>query len=462
MSVNQHINRHKEYQTDRLEWFCRRCNFLNDSENNGTYVCRMCAYNSTIGRNDRHVMQQFGYQIGEQVEYYNLSKKIWIPARVESFSQAAGSYLLHCGHDGRKHDVCPSRICARIGCTERWGEPPPDCRDIKTTRAHNKDIPPCVDPYKRMQPDFFDSRKWWICAHCKEYNRQERTLCKCCSVNRGSHTHAPTNDTPRTHSPTNHTPRSRGYWFCYHCEEYNKEGRMRCNDCGASRPAAGANPQHRHEFQAKPDFGGQYSRSSTPPRHGCAREHTPSRADTPLRNRHGCAREHTPSRANIHANETPMTPRDRHGFRDAFWRAQTPSPPDTPLRNRHGCAREHTPSRENNPANESPVRPGDRHGFQRAQTPSGASAHATASPRTPRQDKSPRGQAGAFTSASQAVAAAMQHLQSIAKITTLDERKRAFRDLQRSWHPDKNPENVELATKVFQKLQSERRRFVGS
>lgn len=49
--------------------------------------------------------------------------------------------------------------------------------------------------------------------------------------------------------------------------------------------------------------------------------------------------------------------------------------------------------------------------------------------------------------------------QVLAKLTMLqnvepkEQRARQFRELLREWHPDKNPEKIEMATAVFQFLQ---------
>lgn len=44
-------------------------------------------------------------------------------------------------------------------------------------------------------------------------------------------------------------------------------------------------------------------------------------------------------------------------------------------------------------------------------------------------------------------------LQELQKVHPKEQRQKAFRALLRSWHPDKNPERVEVATEVFQFLQ---------
>jgi len=51
----------------------------------------------------------------------------------------------------------------------------------------------------------------------------------------------------------------------------------------------------------------------------------------------------------------------------------------------------------------------------------------------------------------------MQQLRILQKLPTKEERQRGFKDLLRAWHPDKNPQNVEVATAVFQRLQAERK-----
>lgn len=57
--------------------------------------------------------------------------------------------------------------------------------------------------------------------------------------------------------------------------------------------------------------------------------------------------------------------------------------------------------------------------------------------------------------------AAMQQLRNVQRLPTKEERQKAFKDLLRVWHPDKNPESVEVATAVFQRLQAERRKVLG-
>jgi len=62
----------------------------------------------------------------------------------------------------------------------------------------------------------------------------------------------------------------------------------------------------------------------------------------------------------------------------------------------------------------------------------------------------------------EAQAAATQQLRHLKQIPSQEARLKAFKDLLRAWHPDKNPQNVEVATAVFQMLQAERSRAVGS
>jgi len=61
----------------------------------------------------------------------------------------------------------------------------------------------------------------------------------------------------------------------------------------------------------------------------------------------------------------------------------------------------------------------------------------------------------------QAEAAAMQQLKALQRLATKEEKQRAFKDLLRAWHPDKNPQSVEVATAVFQRLQAERKRVLS-
>jgi len=60
----------------------------------------------------------------------------------------------------------------------------------------------------------------------------------------------------------------------------------------------------------------------------------------------------------------------------------------------------------------------------------------------------------------QAELAAMQQLRGLELLPTKEEKQRAFKELLRAWHPDKNPQNVELATAVFQRLNSERKKVL--
>lgn len=57
--------------------------------------------------------------------------------------------------------------------------------------------------------------------------------------------------------------------------------------------------------------------------------------------------------------------------------------------------------------------------------------------------------------------AALQQLRALRRLPTKEERQKGFKDLQRAWHPDKNPRNEEVATAVFQLLQSERNRIIN-
>jgi len=61
----------------------------------------------------------------------------------------------------------------------------------------------------------------------------------------------------------------------------------------------------------------------------------------------------------------------------------------------------------------------------------------------------------------QAEIAAMQQLKALQNLPTKEERHRGFKDLLRAWHPDKNPQNVEVATAVFQRLQAERKKALS-
>mmetsp|Transcript_8996 Transcript_8996/g.23458 ORF Transcript_8996/g.23458 Transcript_8996/m.23458 type:complete len:499 (+) Transcript_8996:87-1583(+) len=59
-----------------------------------------------------------------------------------------------------------------------------------------------------------------------------------------------------------------------------------------------------------------------------------------------------------------------------------------------------------------------------------------------------------------AEAAGMEQLRALRNLPKR-ERQKGFKDLLRAWHPDKNPDNHEVATAVFQRLQSERCSILG-
>jgi DnaJ-class molecular chaperone len=61
----------------------------------------------------------------------------------------------------------------------------------------------------------------------------------------------------------------------------------------------------------------------------------------------------------------------------------------------------------------------------------------------------------------QAETTAMQQLRGLERLATKEERQKAFKDLLRAWHPDKNPQNVEVATAVFQRLNAERKKVLS-
>jgi curved DNA-binding protein CbpA len=52
---------------------------------------------------------------------------------------------------------------------------------------------------------------------------------------------------------------------------------------------------------------------------------------------------------------------------------------------------------------------------------------------------------------------ALNQLTAIQKMESKDARSKEFRQLLRNWHPDKNPDKVEVATAVFQFLQKGKR-----
>eukprot|EP00928_Gymnodinium_smaydae_P051806 TRINITY_DN3542_c1_g1_i2.p1 TRINITY_DN3542_c1_g1~~TRINITY_DN3542_c1_g1_i2.p1 ORF type:complete len:501 (-),score=132.04 TRINITY_DN3542_c1_g1_i2:106-1608(-) len=61
-----------------------------------------------------------------------------------------------------------------------------------------------------------------------------------------------------------------------------------------------------------------------------------------------------------------------------------------------------------------------------------------------------------------AEAAAMQELNAVFQIAHKKDRLKRFKELLRAWHPDKNPSNAEVATAVFQRLQAERAKVMGT
>lgn len=58
--------------------------------------------------------------------------------------------------------------------------------------------------------------------------------------------------------------------------------------------------------------------------------------------------------------------------------------------------------------------------------------------------------------------AAMKELEAVRLMRKGKDREKGFKDLLRAWHPDKNLDNSEIATAVFQRLQSERARVIGN
>lgn len=50
----------------------------------------------------------------------------------------------------------------------------------------------------------------------------------------------------------------------------------------------------------------------------------------------------------------------------------------------------------------------------------------------------------------------------LAKVKSMDDRKKHFIRLCFQWHPDKNPANIELATKGFQMLQEKKKKLLSS
>mmetsp|Transcript_2495 Transcript_2495/g.5468 ORF Transcript_2495/g.5468 Transcript_2495/m.5468 type:complete len:590 (-) Transcript_2495:192-1961(-) len=58
-----------------------------------------------------------------------------------------------------------------------------------------------------------------------------------------------------------------------------------------------------------------------------------------------------------------------------------------------------------------------------------------------------------------AEARAMQQLSALQRLPNKDAKHKAYKELLRAWHPDKNPSNTAIATAVFQRLQAERGRL---
>jgi len=52
-------------------------------------------------------------------------------------------------------------------------------------------------------------------------------------------------------------------------------------------------------------------------------------------------------------------------------------------------------------------------------------------------------------------------LKWLQKVKSLDERKKQFLKLCFQWHPDKNPANVDVATKGFQMIQEQKARLLS-
>jgi DnaJ-class molecular chaperone len=55
-----------------------------------------------------------------------------------------------------------------------------------------------------------------------------------------------------------------------------------------------------------------------------------------------------------------------------------------------------------------------------------------------------------------------EELKKMRKMTSASQRKKFFMQLCFQWHPDKNPENMAFATKVFQMLQEKKKTLLGS
>mmetsp|Transcript_4322 Transcript_4322/g.7354 ORF Transcript_4322/g.7354 Transcript_4322/m.7354 type:complete len:574 (+) Transcript_4322:68-1789(+) len=58
-----------------------------------------------------------------------------------------------------------------------------------------------------------------------------------------------------------------------------------------------------------------------------------------------------------------------------------------------------------------------------------------------------------------AEARAMQQLSAVQRLPNKDAKHKAYKELLRAWHPDKNPSNAAIATAVFQRIQAERVRL---
>lgn len=79
----------------------------------------------------------------------------------------------------------------------------------------------------------------------------------------------------------------------------------------------------------------------------------------------------------------------------------------------------------------------------------------------PSAASSPQAAAQQDDALSQAQAAARRQLDALREMPSRDARQKGFKELLRAWHPDKNPQSVEVATAVFQRIQAERAQILG-
>mmetsp|Transcript_121856 Transcript_121856/g.351798 ORF Transcript_121856/g.351798 Transcript_121856/m.351798 type:complete len:549 (-) Transcript_121856:104-1750(-) len=130
---------------------------------------------------------------------------------------------------------------------------------------------------------------------------------------------------------------------------------------------------------------------------------------------------------------------------------------------RRAAAGEHSPQQRHapgpSPPPQQPSPPPPYAGFGRCRQPPGGGQ--PCAPGASLSLYAPLPRVGVSPQVAQAEAAAMARLRQIAQLPDKDSRHKAFKDLLRAWHPDKNPADVEVATAVFQRIQGERSKVLG-